>query len=508
MATWTAGYVADVDYTYGFYRELTPAILAYVGLAQAKRTPDPNTRLTYCELGSGQGLTTNLLAAANPDIDFYATDFLPAHTAEAQRLAAEARSPNAHFYDQSFSEFANEPSLPMFDIVVLHGIYSWVNAENRAAIVDFLHRKLKPGGLAYVSYNTLGWAPATPLREIMYRYGASQGGSSGKRLGSALGLMDKLVAVDARYFKSYPGQKARYEGLKKLDANYLAHEYFNEAWSLLYHGDVAAEFAEAKLNYLGSAHLLDHIDVINLSEAQRELLASVEDTTVREMIRDFITGQQFRRDVFVKGASSLSPRETNLGWLEQRFVLSALPADVQMKVTTLQGEAQLQSDVYEPILEALAGGPRTLRELLAMPKIAALGAAKLTQALSILIGAGHAQPALAARGDAARTKRTRAFNDAVFARAQDGNSIAFLASPVTGGGIAVGRFHQLFLLARQRKEADPAAFVWSILASQNQRLVRDGKTLETVEENLAELRTDYDEFVAKRVPLLTQLGIA
>ena len=508
MANWTAGYVADLDYTYGFYRELTPAVLAYVGLAQGKRTPDPNGPLTYCELGSGQGLTTNLLAAANPNIDFYATDFLPAHTAEAKRLAAEASSSNVHFFDQSFQDFINEPSLPMFDIISLHGIYSWITPDNRAAIVDFIRRKLKPGGLAYVSYNTLGWAPAMPLREMMYRYGSSTGGSSTKRLESAMGLMDKLLAADARYFAANPALKARYESIKKLDKNYLAHEYFNEAWTLMYHGDVATEFAEAKMTYLGSAHVLDHIDVINLTDAQRTVLAGVEDPTVREMVRDFITGQQFRRDVFVKGVSLLSGREAQTSWLDQRFVLSAPAADVPMKVNTLQGEAKLQPDVYEPILAALSAGPRTLRDLLTAPATAALGGQKLQQALSILIGSGNVQPCLRKDGDSKRIPRARAFNNAILQRAQDGSSIGLLASPVTGGGVSVGRFQQLFLLARQRREADPAQFVWNILAGQNQRLVRDGKPLETPEENLAELRKDHEDFVSKRLPIFEQLGIA
>ena len=507
MATWTAGYVADVDYTHGFYRELTPALLAYAGLAQGQRTPNANGPLAYCELGSGQGFSANLLAAANPEIDFYATDFIPSHIAESRRLAADAGTTNVHFFDQSFAEFIDEPSLPMFDIVSLHGIYSWVNEENRKAIVKFVARKLKPGGLVYVSYNTLGWAPATPMREVMYRYGASQGGSSAKRLENAMELMDKLTSVNARYFALYPGIKGRFEGLKKMDRNYLAHEYFNEAWSLLYHGDVAAEFAEAKVTYLASANLLDHVDVINLSEPQRQLLAGIDDLTVREMVRDFITVQQFRRDIFIKGGNVLPTLEGHAAWRDQRFVLSTPRADVPLKVNALQGEATLQADVYEPVLDALASGPKTLGELLVIPSVTAVSAPKVQQALTVLVGANHIQPCLNAAGDAKRVKTVRAFNGAIMRRAQDNAKLVFLASPVTGGGLLVSRLDQLFLLAKRQKQADTAQFIWNILASQGQRLVRDGKALETAEENLEYLRSEYDEFVAKRLQVLTQLGI-
>jgi SAM-dependent methyltransferase len=65
-------------------------------------------------------------------------------------------------FDESFAEFASR-DLPEFDYIGLHGIWSWISDENRAVIVDFIRRKLKVGGVLYISYNTLpGWAPLPP----------------------------------------------------------------------------------------------------------------------------------------------------------------------------------------------------------------------------------------------------------------------------------------------------------------------------------------------------------
>ena len=45
------------------------------------------------------------------------------------------------------------------DFVGLHGVWSWISNANRAAVVEFLRRKLKPGGVLYISYNASpGWA--------------------------------------------------------------------------------------------------------------------------------------------------------------------------------------------------------------------------------------------------------------------------------------------------------------------------------------------------------------
>jgi len=73
---------------------------------------------------------------------------------------------------------------------------------------------------------------------------------------------------------------------------------------------------------------------------------------------------------------------------------------------------------------------------------------------------------------------------------------------VTGGGIAVPRFHQLFLLARQQGHGAPqdwAQFVWKILVAQGQRLVKDGKAIEVAADNLAELTQQAHTFAEKQL---------
>jgi len=86
-----------------------------------------------------------------------------------------------------------------------------------------------------------------------------------------------------------------------------------------------------------------------------------------------------------------------------------------------------------------------------------------------------------------------------------------LASPVTGGGVALGRFEQLFLLARAQGSAAPqewAAFTWNCLSDQGQRVIVEGKVLESAEENLAELSRQATAFEATRLPALKALLVA
>ncbi len=85
-----------------------------------------------------------------------------------------------------------------------------------------------------------------------------------------------------------------------------------------------------------------------------------------------------------------------------------------------------------------------------------------------------------------------------------------VASPVTGSGVAIPRFQQLLLLAMEQGKktaADQARFVWSVLSGQGQRLVREGKPIDSEKENIEELTVMARDFAANRLPVLKALDV-
>ncbi len=52
-----------------------------------------------------------------------------------------------------------------------------------------------------------------------------------------------------------------------------------------------------------------------------------------------------------------------------------------------------------------------------------------------------------------------------------------------------------------------ASAAWALLKAQGQRIVREGKTLESDEDNLAEITAQARAFEAKKLPLLRKLGV-
>jgi len=510
MTDWTAGYVADIGYTYGYYTELNPL---RIQLAFLNAGLVPPTVGTACELGFGQGMSSNIHAAASV-VQWSGTDFNPSQAAFAQELASASGS-GARLFDDAFADFCTRPDLPEFDFIGLHGIWSWISDANRSVIVDFVRRKLKVGGVLYISYNTLpGWSSHAPIRHLMTQHASSMGADGVgivQRIEGALGFAEQLLETNPIYLRANPSVKDRVSGLKGQNRNYLAHEYFNADWHPMYFADMAKWLSPAKVDFACSASFLEQIDNLNLSSAQQTLLKEIPDAQLRQTVRDFMVNQQFRKDYWVKGSRKLSAIEQAERLRALRLVLTTHRADVSLKVTGSLGEATMGEAVYAPVLDALADHQvRTLAQLEQAIAGKGVNLAQLVQAVVVLSGAGHLALAQDEATVATAEPKTQALNAHILHKARSGNEINYLASPVTGSAITVGRFAQLFVLARAQGLAEPAQWAdvaWRVIAAQGQRVVKDGKTLESPADNLAELAEQAQTFATKQLPILKALHL-
>ena len=511
MTDWTAGYVADIGYTYGYYTELNPARVTLAFLNAGLVPPQVGTA---CELGFGQGLSANLHAAASV-VQWHGTDFNPAQAGFAQEMAA-ASGASAHLYDQAFAEFCSRADLPDFDYIGLHGIWSWISDENRAAIVDFVRRKLKVGGVLYISYNTLpGWAAFAPMRHLMTEHAevlGTEGRGIVSRIDGAMDFAEKLLATNPLFSRANPLVGERLKQMKGHNRHYLAHEYFNRDWHPMHFATMAEWLEPAKLQYACSANLLDAVDGVNLTAEQQAFLNEIPDPMFRQTTRDFMVNQQFRKDYWVKGARRMGGLERLHALQAVKLILVSHRADVPLKVSGALGEAKLNAGVYDPVLDLLADHkPRSLGDLEASLADTGITFAQLLQVVVLLTGAGYLCPAASEAATAAAAETAARANTWLMQRARGSADISYMPSPVSGGGVLVGQFHQLFLLAVQERKQTPAelaGFAWGVVASQNQRVIKDGITLESAEDNLAELTRQAEVFQAHALPILKALRIA
>lgn len=508
MQSWTEGYVGGIDYIRNFYREMSPSLIALSLVLKGWRPPPGLTggRFDYAELGCGYGLTSAVLAGANPQARFTALDFNPTHIAAARRLADGAGIANASFLEASFAEYMERDG-PEFDLVALHGIWSWISAENRAVLQELLRRRLRPGGVVFVSYNTLpGNLAFQPLRRILVEHSANQAGPLPDRIAQAVDFASRAAALNAGWFAGVDGVAVRIEALRNKSANYIAHEYLNADWTAFYHADVARDLAGAKLEFAGAAVAVEHYDDLVLTPEAQTLIAEAHDPTYAETLRDILTNRSFRRDLFVKGAERLSETERR-DWLrDTRFALLTDPDSLPEIASTPIARVPLPPGLYRPIAEALAEKPCSLRDLLRRHPMAAHGEAQVLRALVMLSSLALAAPALGEEATEEQRAHAERCNAALMNDRRAGEGSVVLASPVLGNGVAVSWDDALFVRAARLGE-DPAAFAWRCLSAEGYTFSRDGRRLETAEENLAELQQRHARFIERRLPVLRTLQL-
>ncbi|MFO1385289.1 MAG: class I SAM-dependent methyltransferase [Chitinivorax sp.] len=159
----------------------------------------------------------------------YGIDFMAEHIDVSCNLAERAGINNAHFYQLSFAQALAEDFEP-FDYIVAHGVYTWVSADVRAEVTTFIQRYLKPGGLAYISYNTMpGKAAILPVQKLVSELGAQAPGSAAQRVLSAFDGVGTLQQLGARALNDKEAVATLMASIAEEDPRYLAHEYLHAA---------------------------------------------------------------------------------------------------------------------------------------------------------------------------------------------------------------------------------------------------------------------------------------
>lgn len=429
-------------------------------------TPGPDDRLSYLELGCGLGFGALLLAAANPAWCVTAIDINPAHIAMARRMAAESGITNATFIEADFATLAEDSvvmaGIPQAHVVSLHGVWSWVAPAVQAGIIRLLKARVMAGGLVHVSYNSLpAWQSVIGLQRLVREAGRRLPARSDKRAAHGLALAERLITAGAPNLRSSPLVGAMMQALATKQVKYLAHELMNGNWAPCFHADVAEAMAEARLDWVGSATIVENFPELILDEAQRDIQAGHEEPLMRELVKDLCLERGLRSDIFVRGNSHITPaaRDATLGQLTVGLLVS--PDKFCYEVSMPVGQVSMHHAFYGRAVEALASGPKRISELLDLPGQSSRSR-NSAELIGMLVGSGQAclvvRPGVCVGEEAQRFNATgaRQFVDV----AQLGKSLG-VASNTLGGGLSCSEL-EMFLLQRMQAVGgwiDPAPWV-------------------------------------------------
>jgi SAM-dependent methyltransferase len=510
-SAWGSGYVTDIEYPGGFFAEQVPARMALAATLAGFEPPPLGSRYTYCELGCGHGKTSLVLAAINPDAEFHAIDFNPAHIAQARDQARLAGLRNITFHECSFDELTGPrgSALPMFDIVTMHGVWTWIAPALQASILAFLNMRLNAGGLVYLSFNALpAWFQASPLQRLVKEFAAATPDRSDLAVGRAVEQLERFAAANV-----IP-ERFRFAATRFKDAgrmlSYLAHEYLNEHWQPAYFADVARDLARAKLNFAASSDLLKNFNNLVLTEQQRSLIAEVSAPELRETLKDFCTDNWFRQDVFLRGARRMSERRREELLAAQTLTLMR-PAPEAFEISKPDGTRwRPDVNVYNPVLKALGERPRTVGELLTLtgvPKGHLVGPVEL---VGMLAGTGVAglfrEPSAEQIAGAARLN---ALLDNEPDIALDHGAV--IAVPAAGIGIPLSAPNYALYKSLKRGETrapdDLAAEFIKRCKDRGGHPVIDDKVIEDAAEAQVTVTREYVVKIERLVPLWRILGM-
>lgn len=469
MLRYKDGYVSDITYTKGYFEALNPLKAKLVFLQQDQTFPEIKNA---CELGFGQGVSVNFHAAGS-QINWYGTDFIEEHAINAQALAA-ASGANPKLLDESIEAFCERADLPDFDFIGLHGVWSWISSKNRSLIVRFLQKKLRPGGVLYVSYNALpGSRRKSEIRDLVTLFSEDAKNKTSPREGvlRAFKQASELLDLSPRYQKSNPSVMELLKNLKGDSARYLAHEFLNENHDAMSFRDMAGLLMGANMTFVGEANCFRNINSLNLTKDQRVALKDVDDAVLRETLTDYMLNTEFRRDYWVK-RNGLVENTFCTDELEQtRVMMTAQKPRLPSHIRTNVGRVKLNTTIYSRLFDSL--------DCYQIKSVAEVQRALMTANISI----GRTRQALAVLSDLNQVSLVQSDAEAIASHPQtqrlnrhiltEDSSLAernILVSPVSGGGIRLTRLQMLFLREALVQGYDPDQ--WQLTEAQTRDLLR------------------------------------
>lgn len=109
--------------------------------------------------------------------------------------------------------------------------------------------------------------------------------------------------------------------------------------------------------------LVENHDSFVLGKDARAALAAIDDHAVRELARDFLVDQFFRRDVFAREGKSLDEHDQRRRLLAGAFALMCAAGKVEYALHTPAGRLAFDNAAARALVAALAAGPCRLGEI-------------------------------------------------------------------------------------------------------------------------------------------------
>lgn len=269
--------------------------------------PAPPERCRVLDIGCAAGENLIPMAESLPGSEFVGFDYSEREVSIGQAVIAATGLSNVRLEHRDILDPGTD--LGQFDYIVAHGIYSWVPAPVREALLRLCKSSLAADGVAYISYNTMPGSHFKNYVRDMMRFHTRNVEAPGPRVRDSLDIVRMLAGAVPVGYGPQGALLAFYtSSLEGRSDQGIYHDELSDTNDAFYFTDFAASAHAAGLQYLAEPELSSML-VSNLPPPLRAVIArratSIEEV---EQYLDFFRSRYFRRTFLCHKGLSIERR--------------------------------------------------------------------------------------------------------------------------------------------------------------------------------------------------------
>ena len=293
--------------------------------------PAPIERCRVLELGCGAGHNLIAMACGLPDARFTGVEIAARPVERGRGLVAALGLSNVELRQRDLLDVPAD--LGEFDYVIAHGVYSWVPAPVREALMSVFARHLAPRGIAYLNFNALPGGHLRRLVRDMMRFRLSVFDDPEAHGEDAVRFVRLVAGAQP---EGSPYRRILEEELGRIEHNpvsVLFHDDLVPHHQAFHFRRVVEHAARHGLQYLCEARPAD----VHPDRYPRPIRAALHrfggGRIAREQCFDFLVGQMYRCSLFCREGIALAPVEDLDGMHGLRAASPVRPATAPADLT-------------------------------------------------------------------------------------------------------------------------------------------------------------------------------